>query len=526
MIKINRLQKYFFNATIISIGGIILQALSVIFNVFVSWKIGAEAMGLFTLCGGVYGFAITIATSGINLAVVRLVSSVLPYNEKNDLLDKNSHTCVYKVMKSATIYALSFSFLATILLLSLSKPIGLYLLNDIRVVPSLRLMAFSLIPISISSMINGYFCAVRRAYKNVIVQFFEKGIKFTIITLLLVAIAPIGIEYACLSLSIGGLISELSSLALNIILYFFDRKRHQNKLDSSKNEPRSFSVFSAAFPLAVSAYVRSGLSTIENLAIPWGLRKSGLGVSSALASYGVLHGMVFPLIFFPSSILGAFSSLLVPEIASSYEAKDFARIKRIVSYVFSFSLLFSLGVSGIFISLSNKIGIFFFGSYEAGNFIRLLSPLIPLIYLDFAVDALLKGLGEHVYSMRVNIIDSFISVILILLLVPAFGINGYIGIIFITELLNTSLSIIKLLNKTGVKPEIFKWIFKPTINIILSTFLSRLIFSVFPALTSGKINTILEILLCTLLYLLFSSITGTISKKEIGLLKAKANQKS
>lgn len=525
--KINRIQKYFFNGLLVSAGSIILHSISVIFNIFISNKIGAEAMGLITLVSGVYGFAITLSTSGVNLAVVRLVSSALPYGNKTQILDTGSDKAVKRIMINATKYCLFFSFAASILLFSCARPIGKFLLDDIRVIPSIKVMAFSLVPIAISSMLNGYFCAVRRVYKNVIVQFFEQGVKISTITFLLLLISPNQIEYASLFIALGGLVSELASLSLNLTLYVIDRKKHNSTKKESVEikENRSYSVFSCAFPVAVSAYVRSALSTIEHLAIPWGLKKSGIGAGKALASYGILHGMVFPLIFFPSSVLGAFSSLLVPEIASSYEAKDFGRIKNIVSYVFGFSLLFSVGVSGIFISFANEIGAYFFVNDEASEFIRLIAPLIPLMYLDSAVDAILKGLGEHIYTMRVNIIDSLISIILIVMLVPSLGIYGYVAVIFITELLNTSMSIIKLLNKSEVKPKILKWIFKPLLCIIMSTLLCRLIFNsgamntVLSSLMLGKISTILEIGVCALLYIIFSKITGVISSEEISLAK-------
>ena len=71
----NGVKKFFLNALILSCASIIMRAISVSFNIFVSNKIGAEAMGLITLTTSVYGLAITLVTSGINLAVVRLVSA-------------------------------------------------------------------------------------------------------------------------------------------------------------------------------------------------------------------------------------------------------------------------------------------------------------------------------------------------------------------------------------------------------------------------------------------------------------------
>ncbi|MBQ7788444.1 MAG: polysaccharide biosynthesis C-terminal domain-containing protein [Clostridia bacterium] len=527
-------------------------------------------MGLFTLTSGVYSFAITLATSGINLAVVRLVSASLPYNDNMTVLDKNGDSRVGKIMRKAFFYCLFFSLLATIILFTSAKGVAELLLGDKRVIPSLKLMALSLVPISLSSALNGYFCAVRRVYKNIIVSFFEQGVKISLISFGISLLMPAGIEYAIMAIALGGMIGELFSCIISFVLYIIDRKRHREKksenvgnvdLLSKKGDrvdkklsnigrkcywgrgifsfnverradatQEEFSVFSIAFPMAISAYVRSALLTIEHLAIPWGLKKSGIGAKDALASYGVLHGMVFPVLLFPSSVLGAFSSLLVPELSSAFEAKDFSRIKYIVSRVFYFSLIFSLGVSGIFISFSHEIGIFLYGSNEAGEFIRLLAPLIPLMYLDGAVDSMLKGLGEQIYTMRVNIIDSFISVLLILVLLPNMGITGYIVVIFIMELFNTSFSIMRLISITKIDTPVIKWVGKPLLNIILSTILIRLLFdsglfdSLFGNLVFGKGILICQIALTALLYLIFSRISGAISSDEIKLAKRLVNR--
>ena len=512
MIKINNYQKYLFNGLLLSCVALIVRAVSVSFNIYISNKIGAEAMGLLTLTGGIYGFAITFATSGINMAVVRQVSSALPDNITD--FDKKTDTCVGKIMKNALSYSLLFSITASVVLFISAENISKLLLDDIRTAPSLKLMSLSLVPISISSALNGYFLAVRRVYKNVIAQLFEQSIKILSVSFLLVLVAPKGLEYACCAVVAGGTLAEVSSLVISGSLYLFDRKIHRRKL--SKNPlPVSkngiFSVSSAphcdtriipiALPVAVSAYVRSLLVTVEHLAIPWGLKRHGANSAAALSSYGILHGMVIPVLLFPSAILGAFSSLLVPELSSAYASKNTIRIKRIVSRVFSLTLFFSIGISGALICYSSEIGYFIYGSAESSTYIRLLAPLVPLMYLDGAVDSMLKGLNEHIYTMRVNITDSLISVILIVILLPLFGIHGYVAVIFITELINTSFSILKLLNITGIETPILRWIVIPVLLIVSSTLITRLLFnfSAFEGLSS-KLLTVLELLLTALIY--------------------------
>ncbi len=554
MIQINRLQKYFFNGLLLSVVAIVMRTVSVSFNVYVTSKVGAEGMGLLNLTSTVYGFAITLATSGINLAVTRLVSNALPY-ENESYFDKKSDGRVRKIMKNALFYCLFFSILSSILLFSSAATIGSVALGDTRTIPALKILAFTLVPISLSSALNGYFCAVRRVYKNVILQVCEQFAKITVVSSLLVLIAPRGLEYACIAVVAGGAVSEAVCVVISVSLYIFDRKIHRkrrfeikDKISKSPSDvsifdvkgvkkgsfisignnskPEDNSIIKIALPVAVSTYVRSALLTIEHLAIPWGLKKSGASAAQALSSYGVLHGMVFPILLFPAAVLSAFSSLLIPELSSAHEQGDTKRIRSIVSRVFYFALLFSVGVAGIFVCFSSELGKIIYNNAEAGEFIKLLSPLIPLMYLDNAVDSMLKGLGEQLYTMRVNIIDALMSVLLVITLLPCMGIKGYVVVIFLMELFNTSFSIIKLLSITKIDTPIGKWVFKPLCCVIASTILTRAVFSldfIYSTLMRVfdiKVLSFVEIGVCALIYLILSRACGAISKDEIYLAKS------
>lgn len=523
-----------------------MRSVAVAFNVYVSSKVGAEGMGLLNLTSTVYGFAITLATSGINLAVVRLVSGALPYGNE-EYFDKKADRRVHKIMRNAIFYCLFFSILSSVLLFFGSNIIGTLALGDKRTIPSLKLLAFTLVPISVSSALNGYFNAVRRIYKNVIVQIFEQATKITVVSALLILIGPCGLEYACIAVVAGGAISEAACVIISITLFLFDRKIHKSKrfkkdsllekpttpvgtfvqfgkpISKEKSESKEdrHSIISIALPVAISTYVRSALLTIEHLAIPWGLKKSGSSATEALASYGALHGMVFPILLFPAAVLTAFASLLIPELSSAQEKGDKKRIESIVSRVFRFTLLFAIGVGGIFVCFASELGNTIYNSSEASEFIRLLAPLIPLMYLDSAVDAMLKGLGEQLYTMRVNIADALMSVILVVTLLPSMGIKGYIVVIFLMELFNTAMSVIRLLSITKIKTPILKWIAIPLFAIILSTVITRLIFgskaicSVLLTTFNSKALLFIQITACAFIYLLLSTLFSRITKVDI-----------
>ena len=138
------------------------------------------------------------------------------------------------------------------------------------------------------------------------------------------------------------------------------------------------------------------------------------------------------------------------------------------------------------------------------------------MYLDNSVDCMLKGLGEQMYCMRVNIIDSIISIILIFTLLPAYGIRGYVAVIFITELFNTALSLLRLIKVTKVPVPYVKWVFKPLLSIILATSLARFMFKGYlVAVLNGtspllKRVIVFEIALTSFAYVLLCAILGTV----------------
>ena len=76
----NKVGQFIANGMLLTFISLFIRTISVVFNVYVSNTIGAEALGLFTLVSTVYGFGLTLATSGINLATTRLVSECIGKN--------------------------------------------------------------------------------------------------------------------------------------------------------------------------------------------------------------------------------------------------------------------------------------------------------------------------------------------------------------------------------------------------------------------------------------------------------------
>jgi Na+-driven multidrug efflux pump len=66
------------------------------------------------------------------------------------------------------------------------------------------------------------------------------------------------------------------------------------------------------------------------------------------------------------------------------------------------------------------------------------------MYTDMAVDGCLKGLGQQVWSMGINIAEGLLGLMLVWQLLPRWGLAAYIGVFYATELFNFALSALRL----------------------------------------------------------------------------------
>ena len=151
-------KRFMFNGLLLTLVGLVMRGAALFLGAFISSRIGAEGMGLQGLVATVYAFAVTLATSGVGLSVTRLVAASID--------DGGGE----RILRAAFVYATFFGLLSSALLLLLSGIIGGAILLEPRTVTSLRILSLSLLPLAYSSVISGYFVAVRRVTLNAAVQ--------------------------------------------------------------------------------------------------------------------------------------------------------------------------------------------------------------------------------------------------------------------------------------------------------------------------------------------------------------------
>jgi len=498
------------NTLVLTATAVFINAAHMSFNVYISNKAGAEIMGIYQLIMSVFMLAATVAVSGIGLASTRLVAEDLGFGREGG---------IKSAVKKCMAYALCTGLASCFLLAVFAGLIGeKWLKNEFTVQP-IYFLALSMPFISISSVISGYFTAVRRVLKSASAQIFELSVRVAVASYTLNLLLPKGAQYACFAPVLGITVSEAAAFFFQFILYVHDVKKYNDRMPQKTASPplRGKSaaggitqrMLSISVPLALSSYLRSAFGTVRQIITPLNLEKSGISKQSALAGYGIIRGMAMPVIMFPSGLLYAFGSLLMPEVTRFYASKNYAAINDTISRVFKLALLFAICVAGILYGFSAELGEALYKSADASGYIKILSLLAPVMYFDGITDAFLKGLDRQAGVVKINVAEAAAAVCLTPALLPAFGINGYLAVIYIGEILNAALSIWLLVKTAKFKFLFLDWMLKPIFSAFVAVIFSKLVY----------INIFFNIALAAAVYGAVSYALGNIKKGDFDILK-------
>lgn len=427
-------------AILLTAANLLLRLISIGFNVFLSAKIGAEGLGLLQLISTVGVFAMLAGTSGVRVAAMYLAAEEFGHRRLGGVREA-MRICLRTGLLISAVVGAALYFLSDIFAQSL--------LRDGRAALSLRVMGI-LLPFScLCGIMTGYFTACSRIPQLVVIEIAERLISVALTVVLLTVWAKDDLVKACCAIILG---SSVGCIFDFFLLYFMYRRDIHSVPPSDEPLDMGKRLLRLCVPLALNDYLRAGLNTAEQLLIPIGLAAFGGSATQAMASYGTIHAMVFPILMFPAAILYSVSDLLVPELSRSRAAGRELRILDLTDKCLCMEMLFASAVAGFFFLYGDELGTLLYDSAEAGQYLRVFAPMVLMLYLDAIVDGMLKGLAEQIACVRYNTFTSALDVLLLVLLLPRMGIDGYVFSFALTHGINLILSLRRLLQKTGHRP--------------------------------------------------------------------------
>ncbi len=475
------------NTAVLIITALILRSIGIIFKIFLANKIGSEGMGLYQLIFSVFVLFSAFATSGISTAVTRLVCEAKGKSE------------ISSILRKASILTLILSLISGVVLFFGAKYIANFIIGDERCILPLKILIFSLPFIGLSSCIRGYFLALQKTIEPSIIVLLEQIVRISVILILLNKLSGQNVSVMIFAVMVGNTLAEAVSFLVSFIVYKINIGNNKNK--NKKSGAYVYKkIINIALPITASSYLSSFLHTAENILVPlrlslfYGTKQRGLEL------FGAIRSMALPVIFFPASFLTSFSTMLIPEISSASALGKTLKIKNTVNKAVGITLALSVFVACVFWFCAYDISFLLYNDKDVGFIIKILSPIIPFMYLESVSAGVLKGLDRQVNMFWYNLCDSAVRIATVYIFLPIFGIKGYLAVMIVSNCFTSSLALNCLLKTSGVMLNLPFWIIKPLITGVLGGILSTALCENFENL---MFKTVAMIVIQAAVFLLF-----------------------
>ena len=413
---------------ILTVAGFLSRILGFFYRIWLSDKLGSETLGIYQMIFPISGVCYTIYASGIQTAISKLTA------ERKSSLSVFVHGLALSMFLSLLLSACLYEgapFLAS------------HFLFEERTIRPLRILSF-LFPFgAISACCNGYYYGKGNSRFPAVSQLTEQCIRIAGAYLLVFFVQSItfSCEMAVFVLVIGEAVASAASLLSLIFTECHGKLRKRNHI----SKHGLIDITRLALPLTSHRLVINLLHSFEATLVPFTLQQSGMQKSDALSYYGILNGMAFPFIYFPTALTGSMSVLLLPAVSKASSENNRTYLDKVIRL----SLLFSGGLGFIctffFLFTGNFLGNFVFGEPLAGEYIQILAWLCPFMYLSSTMSSILNGLGKVYQTFAISVLSLAIKIGCLMLLVPKYGMPAYFFTLLVSQMFTTTAETVVLL---------------------------------------------------------------------------------
>lgn len=416
----------------------ILECMTLGLNLWITRKAGSAAVGMIALMGTFFQFASVASGGGGYICASRFVSEEL------------GKTCgdPERILRHGISFSMLLSIPAVIGITAAAPYIGEHFFQSSEMTMPVRILALILPIGGITSCLKGWCNAVCRVSTAAFCDILEFIVKTAVLGVFLFRVHHSEVHTVCTVLAV----SMAAGGTVSLVVLLWDFCTHRIKSDVKPS--RKFgSYLKYAVPVFLGGCLTSALSTANDALIPMTLRQSGSTAESALAQFGIFEAIVIPVLFFPSTVLCVLSGILLPESARAEAAGKKARLQYLAKRALSFTMLFSVLVSAVLLVFGGVIAELMGAEPLAGRMIRLLAPVVPFIYLEIILEAIIKGTGRQKFSSVNYLAEYAVRISVVLVCVPIMGFYGIVLSYYMSNILGNSVRLWEVLKITGLTPQ-------------------------------------------------------------------------
>ena len=506
------MRAFFKTVAIVTVFSICEKFLGFLYRVYLSHSIGAEGIGIYQVALSVFSLLLTISCSGTPITVSRLMTK---YRAEKKYDKANS------IISAGITVTLCFA-IPLFIVFFIFAPKLTFIFADPRCISVFKVVLPGLIFTSVYAVLRGVFWGDKDFLPYSIIELLEEACMI-IVGVILITFAS-DVYDGAFRAGVAVLISYVFSFALAVVVFFL--RRHKLKNPRGEFKP----LLASAMPVTAMRTANSLAVSMVSIILPLRLVAAGYTNAEAMSSFGAAVGQAIPLLFIPTTLIGSFTLVLVPEISENYYKKRSYYLKRDVEKALKFCIFLTSLFIPVFFVCGKEIGILVFNGHECGTYLTASAFLMLFMSLSSITTSMLNSMGLEHKTLVYYIISGIFMLLCIWFLPKVCGIYSLlIGFSFIYGL--TSILNLVLLNKNcAEKPKYVKFliwsIFLLVPTAILGLMLKKLLLSVLGTFITFLVCSFVMIIFNASLYFGFNLLSVDLIKRKFKINKPKAKQLS
>ena len=455
--------KMLFDTAVLSLFSVGLQGLGLLFNVFLTRRLGAANVGVMTLMSSFYGLAAVLSSGSGFVAVSRFVSEELGCGGDPARIFRY-------VLRFCMI--LSCSVCAVLLI---TAPLLTNLIPDAQC-GAVRMLSLSLPLSAAAGCLKGRCYAYQRVYIPAVSEYTEFLIRSGVLAFCIVFLLPDN----RMTLLTAFAVSMLAGQGSTVIFLAAARVPRPEAQCVCSFTVRRF--LQLILPMIGNACLVALLSSTNDALVPLTLLQYGSSTDEALAQFGEFEAIIIPTLFFPSVVQCCQSALLVPTLSRARAEQRESDIRMQTQRMLEQTVRYALCTVLILSQLGAQIGEMLGGNRFTGQILQQMAPIVPFIYLEIILEGILRGLGRQNFSSVNYLAEYIVRISVLLICVPLFGFYGIVLSYVACNLSGNAVRLYFVLRVTGLRPVWKRILLFP----MTALFISLLIPKLAARLTSGS----------------------------------------
>ena len=501
------LRRFVKTVAIVTVFSVCEKFLGFLYRIFLSRTIGAEGIGLYQVALSVFGLLYTLTCSGTPITVSRLMTKYRA---------ENNHERVAKVITAGLSSTIIFVLPVLVVFMLFGDKFS-FLFADDRCLNIFHVVLPGLIFSAVYSVLRGVFWGDKDFLPYSVIELLEE-ICMIVFGIILISFAT-DVYQGAFRAGVAVLISYFFSFILAVVVFFL---RH-HKLKNPKSEFKP--LLKSALPITAMRTANSLSMSLVSIILPLRLLSAGFTESQAMSSFGSAVGQAIPLLCIPTTLIGSFTLVLVPEISENYYKNNHYYLKRDIEKAIKFSIIVTSLFVPVFTVCGNELGVLIFNGHECGDYLTKSAFLMILMSLSSITTSILNSMGLEHKTLIYYIISGVFMLLSIWFLPSVMGLYSLlVGFAFIYGL--TSILNLVLLNKHCKKSPNYRKCLISSIafcipTCVLGFMLEKMLLPLFGTLFTLLICMGIMLVFNILLYLGFGFVNVNFIKGKLPKLKGK-----